>query len=119
MATLKKQNKEELRRKISYTKHLRKNVAFGLILGVVLVILGQLGSSLAVFILGYAIFLACTAIISFLTALNWLYSKTYEKVQNEEERLLQIITCPRCGEATGKNRKYCQKCGKKIPAKKP
>lgn len=116
---MKKRNKEELRQKISYSKHLRKNVAFGLILGVVLVILGQLGPSPAIFVLGYTIFLACTAIISFLTALNWLYSKTYEKVQNEEEGLLLITTCPRCGVAIKKNRKFCQKCGKKIPSKNP
>jgi ribosomal protein S27AE len=116
---LKKRNKEELRQKISHLKHLRKNIAFGLILGVILVILGQLGLGLAILVLGYGIILACTAAISFSTALSWLYSKTYEKVLGEDKELLPIISCPRCGAAIEKNRRYCKKCGKKIFTKKP
>lgn len=116
---MKKTNKEELHQKISHLKRLRKNVAFGLVLGVVLVILGQVGPSLAILVLGYSIILAGTAVISFSTALSWLYSKTCEKILDEERAPLSILSCPRCGVSIEKNTIYCRKCGKKIPSKKP
>ncbi len=116
---MKKRYKEEVHQKISHLKRLRKNVAFGVVLGVVLVILGQFGPSLAILVLGYGIVLACTAVVSFSTALSWLYSKTYEKILDEEREPMSIILCSRCGTAIEKNTTYCRKCGKKISTKKP
>ena len=111
---MKRKNGKDLAKKISDIRRIRKKALLALIAGIVLAVLGQLGQSFIVLILGYSIFLVCTAMVSFLTVLNWLYSRTVHRKQTEERSHPKVIFCPRCGASTKKGQKYCRKCGKNI-----
>ena len=68
--------------------------------------------------MGYTVFMVCTSIISFITILNWQYSKTLKVQMKKRGKPLGENICPRCGVRIDRNEKYCSKCGKKISTRK-
>jgi ribosomal protein S27AE len=109
--------KKELQEKISETNRARRIVVAGLIAGLTLTVLGLMLFTL-LFIIGFTVFIICTGIASFLTALKWGYSKAL-KIEIEDKTVsLPTRLCPRCGTEVRKKVKYCPKCGKEIQTKK-
>lgn len=89
-----------------------------LIIGITLIIIGQLLSFTALYITGFAVFTICTGATSFFTILKQQYAKALKTEMEEEAKPPPVNVCPRCGTKVRKNVKYCPKCGKKIKAKK-
>ena len=110
--------KKELQEKISETNRRRKMVLAGLIVGIALIILGQLLSFTAFYITGFAVFTICTGATSFFTILKQQYAKALKTEMEEKAKPPPVNVCPRCGAKVRRNVKYCPKCGKKIKAKK-
>ncbi|UCG36610.1 MAG: hypothetical protein JSV64_08450 [Candidatus Bathyarchaeota archaeon] len=106
--------KKELQHKISEADRYRRAALAGLILSAPLIILGILLSLDALLILGYAIFITCTAITSFFTAMRWQYAKTLRSLMKEAQKTTSVNECPRCGTRITKHSGYCRRCGKKI-----
>jgi ribosomal protein L32 len=109
-------SKRELQQKIAGAKHVRKMAFIGLAVSVAVFLSGLLLPFTLLFIVGYTVFIVCTGIISFVTILNWQYSKALKAQVKKKAPAASV--CPRCGTAVDKNEKYCPKCGKKITAKK-
>ncbi len=76
---------------------------------------GLLSPFQELFIAGYVIFLAGTAITSFAIVWEWLNRRTPKREDIKTKRPSKPkITCPRCGTQTNRRRKYCPKCGKEM-----
>jgi len=116
---LTKKKGKELQEKISETNHRRKMALIGLIIGIALIILGQLVSFTALFITGFAVLTICSGATSFFAILKQQYAKALKTKIEEEAKPPPVNVCPRCGTKAKKNVKYCPKCGKKIQTKKP
>ncbi|UCE96832.1 MAG: zinc-ribbon domain-containing protein [Candidatus Bathyarchaeota archaeon] len=114
---MKRKKKKELQGKISETSHYRKIAVAGLIIGIILIILGQLPQLPALFIIGYTLTFICTGATSFFTVLKWQHSKALEKEIEQETKPPPVTACPRCGTTAKANATYCPKCGKKFKAK--
>ena len=104
--------------KIPEVRRFRKMAIIGLVIGVPLIVLGQLLSFSAFFIIGYTALVICVGITSFLTVLNWQYTKALKTEAEKETKPQPMNVCPRCGTEVEKNIKYCPKCGKKVQIKK-
>jgi len=108
--------KKELREKISEADRYRRMSFFGLVVGIVMIVLGLLLFP-ALFIIGFTVFIICTGITSFLITLKWQYVKALKALM-KEAKPQPINVCPRCGAKIKRNTKYCPKCGKQIETKK-
>lgn len=108
----------KLQEKIAGAKRVRKMAYIGLAIGVAAFFAGLLLPFPLLFVIGYTVFMVCTSIGSFITILNWQYSKALKAQMKKREKPPAESICPRCGMEVDKNEKYCPKCGKKIPTRK-
>jgi uncharacterized paraquat-inducible protein A len=108
----------KLQEKIAGAKRVRKMAYIGLAIGVAAFFTGLLLPFPLLFVIGYTVFMVCTSIGSFITILNWQYSKALKAQMKKREKPPAESICPRCGMEVDKNEKYCPKCGKKIPTRK-
>ncbi|UCD96183.1 MAG: zinc ribbon domain-containing protein [Candidatus Bathyarchaeota archaeon] len=107
--------KDAQNRRFMLARNLRRIGLASLIIGVGISAIGLLSPFQELFIGGYIIFLAGTAITSFAIVWGWLNTRSSKREDLKIKRVSKpMLTCPRCGTQTSKRRKYCPKCGKEI-----
>ena len=106
-------SKNAQKRRFVLSRNLRRIGLISLIVGVVVSAIGLLSPFQELFIGGYVIFLAGTAITSFAIVWRWLNTRSSKREDIKTKKPSNLkFTCPRCGMQTTRRRKYCPKCGK-------